>query len=91
MPSQATPGTLEHFLVERYVYYNRTRRGTWQQGRVRHAPYPLLDARLIACEQSLVAAAGIEAAGGPCHVAFSPGVDVEIESVRGLIPERSFA
>ncbi len=37
----AQPGTLEHFLVERYVFYNQAPGGRLQQGRVRHSPYPL--------------------------------------------------
>ena len=35
----ASPGTLEHFLVERYALYT-TARGKLLRGRVQHAPYP---------------------------------------------------
>ena len=43
--TSAAPGTLEEFLIERYVFYNLDRRGQLQQGRVRHRPYPLRAAR----------------------------------------------
>jgi len=83
-PAGAPPGTLEHFLAERYVFYNRARDGCWQQGRVRHAPYRLCSARLLTCEQSLLPAAGLDVAGPPCHVLFSPRVDAEVEPLRRL-------
>ncbi len=77
----AEPGTLEHFLVERYVFYNQSRSGQWQQGRVRHPPYRIAPARLVECQETLLAAGGIAVDEPPCHVVFSPGVDVEIVSL----------
>lgn len=74
----AQPGTLEHFLVERYLLYTRTRRGRLLSGQVHHAGYPLREARLSVLEESLLAAAGIRPEGPPSHVVFSDGVDVEI-------------
>ena len=38
------PGSLDEFLVERYVFFNVGRRGRILQGRVRHSPYPLFRA-----------------------------------------------
>jgi uncharacterized protein len=82
--SIACPGTLEHFLVERYVFYNQLRAGAWQQGRVCHAPYRLWPARLLSCEQSLLPAAGLAVAGPPCHAIFSRRVDAAVEPLRLL-------
>jgi uncharacterized protein len=40
------PGTLEHFLTERYCLYSVTRRGTVVRCEVHHAPWPLQPAEL---------------------------------------------
>ena len=74
----ATAGSLEHFLVERYVLYTQRARGNLLRGRVHHPPYPLTDAALIHLEESLMAAAGIARPKGPVSVLYSPGVDVEV-------------
>ncbi len=77
-------GTLEHFLVERYILYTRASSGPLLSAQVHHAPYPLQAARVIECQQTLAAAAGLEldARAPPAHLAFSPGVDVEIFGLR---------
>ena len=82
----AAPGTLEQFLIERYVFYNLDRRGRLQQGRVRHRPYPLRAARLVSIDESLTAASGLAVQGPPEHVVFSPGLDVEIVGLRTVGP-----
>ncbi|HWU88225.1 MAG TPA: DUF2071 domain-containing protein [Kofleriaceae bacterium] len=58
-PAPAQPGTLEHFLAERYLLYTSTRRGGLLCGAVHHTPYPLQPAEVLACEETLIAAAGI--------------------------------
>lgn len=76
----AEPDSLEYFLCERYLLY--TLRGGKQlwKARVYHTPYPLQDAELLTCEQSLADSIGFPL-GWPKHVIFSPGVRV---SVYGL-------
>jgi hypothetical protein len=78
----AEPGTLEHFLIERYAFYNQAPDGRLLQGRVRHSAYPLQPARLVSFNESLVAASRLDVSGPPCHVVFSSGVDVDIISLR---------
>jgi uncharacterized protein len=80
----AQPSTLEHFLLERYVFYNLAPGGRLQQGRVRHPAYALAPARIVKIDQSLLAASAFHVSGPPCHVAYSPGVDVEIASLRDI-------
>ena len=76
------PGTPEHFLVERYVFFVRRRRGIFAC-RVRHAPYTLHAADVLSLDDGLVAAAGIPALREPPSAAhWSPGVDVEVEWLR---------
>lgn len=74
----ALPGTLEHFLVERYLLYSCGRSGRLFRGQVHHRPYPLRSAQIPHLTESLFSANGIVAGNDPCHVLFSDGVDVEI-------------
>ncbi len=83
-PGSAEPGSLEHFLVERYILYAQGKDGRLYSGRVHHTPYPLREARLIKLEETLVAAAGIAIAHPPEHVLFSDGVSVEIFKLKGV-------
>jgi uncharacterized protein YqjF (DUF2071 family) len=74
----AAPGTLEHFLVERYTLYARHPLLGLLRGQVRHQPYPLRRATVSRLDQSLTAAAGIEGLGPELPPLYSDGVDVEI-------------
>ena len=83
-PGQATPGTLEHFLAERYLLYARSPRGRIYQGQVHHTPYPLREATIVDFQETLLAANGIPRAAQPCHVLFSDGVQVEVFGLRAV-------
>ncbi len=76
----SVPGTLEHFLLERYVLFSETRKGAIRRGQVHHVPYPARRARVERIEQTLLAAAGlpIEPTASPEAVHYSEGVDVEV-------------
>jgi len=50
----ATPGSLEHFLVERYSFFTPDRGGHGlHEGRVAHAPYSLCPVELPVCDADL--------------------------------------
>jgi uncharacterized protein YqjF (DUF2071 family) len=70
------PGSLEYFLIERYLLYS-LHRGQLCQGHVFHSPYPLQTANLDAVEETLVSAAGVVPREFE-HVAYSSGVDVRV-------------
>jgi uncharacterized protein YqjF (DUF2071 family) len=76
-PSPAQPGTLDHFLVERYLLYSYSR-GKLFAGRVRHKPYPLQGAEVFSLDENLIAAAGIARADSApiAHYASSVRVDI---------------
>jgi uncharacterized protein YqjF (DUF2071 family) len=74
----ATPGTFEHFLIERYYLYALTASDVLLRGQVHHRSYPLRGARVVSMEESIVAAAGIERPEERASELFSEGVDVEI-------------
>jgi hypothetical protein len=74
----STEGTLEHFLLERYLLFSQ-RRGRLRKGQVHHPPYPARRATLEAIDESLLRAAGIDREGrAPDAVHYSEGVDVEV-------------
>ncbi|MGW3156949.1 YqjF family protein [Streptomyces sp. NPDC001089] len=74
------PSELEHFLTARWGMHNAF------AGRVGYLPndhpgWPLHRARLLACEENLLAAAGVPAPlGEPVSVLYSPGVPVRLGS-----------
>lgn len=75
----AAPGSLDHFLLERYVAYT-SRHGTRRSFRVQHAPWPQVRTAVKLTDASLLASLGpwardAELIGGN----FAPGVlDVRI-------------
>ena len=75
----AEPGTIEHFLVERYVLYARAGRRLLQ-ARVAHDAYPLQPAEVDGLDESLSAAAGVPGPGGERLLHYSSGVSVRIFS-----------
>ncbi|MCA9711400.1 MAG: DUF2071 domain-containing protein [Myxococcales bacterium] len=81
----SSPGTVEHFLLERYVLYAE-RGGRLQRGRVHHPPYRAREATLHACEETLAAAAGLPGlgAGPPAFVHACDGVDVEMFGLEAV-------
>lgn len=87
----AKPGTLEHFLIERYLLY-AVRRKLIYRGQVHHRPYPLHDAQIGELDEQLLGTHGIDQVSPPCHVMFSPQVNVEVFGLRPICRlERSVA
>jgi len=76
--SHAVPGTLEHFLAERYILYADTGGDSLSIGRVHHVPYPLQRAEAVAWDESLLKAAGIERSNDTPLAHYAEGVDVEV-------------
>ena len=77
-PAAARPGTLEHFLAERYLLYTTAAGGSVRRGAVHHAPYPLQRAEIAECDETLIAAAGIARPTEAPIAHHASGVDVEI-------------
>ncbi len=55
----APPGTLEHWLTERYCLYAQDRRGRLYRGEIHHLPWPLQPAEAEIAENGMAAAHGI--------------------------------
>ena len=79
----ARPGTLEHFLLERYVLY-AAHGGTLYRGRVHHAPYPMQEATVEGLAEDLIAAAGLVRPPRDPLVHYASSVDVEVFGLRAL-------
>lgn len=73
----ATPGTLEHFLAERYILYAR-KGDALLQGRVHHVPYPLQDVELGPWKENLLAASGIARGEETPSALFAKEVTVDV-------------
>jgi len=80
----AEMGTLEFFLVERYLLYSRDEQGALYRGQVHHQPYPLQSARIHLLDENLVHAAGIQRPDVRPLVHYSGGVNVEIFPLRRI-------
>lgn len=79
---ESLPGSLEFFLIERYLLYAH-HHGEWMTGRVHHPPYALHRAEVLAMTDGLVARAGIDPRPIE-HACYAPGVDVHVLPIRGL-------
>jgi hypothetical protein len=76
-PDRAEPGTLEHFLAERYLLYTKASRGLLC-GQVHHTPYPLQTAEIHSLDETMIASAGIHHGPEPPLSHYARGVDVDI-------------
>jgi uncharacterized protein len=81
----ATPGTLEWFLVERYVLFSATPSGKLKEGRVHHPPYRISP---VACQKWSAAPVGWNGmqipTGPPVSMLVAEPVDVTIFPLKTL-------
>ncbi len=78
------PGSLEHFLIERYIMYVQ-KDDELLCGHVHHFPYPLREAKVTFAEQSFLSDLGLHCDRPPDHVLFSEGVSVEVFSLQPVV------
>jgi hypothetical protein len=74
---EATPGSLEHFLTQRFFIYSPSAAGRLWREQVHHAPWPLFPAELVEVRQSLDEAHQLPFLPKRPLAHYSPGVDVE--------------
>lgn len=86
VPEPSQPGTLEHFLVERYTLFCVDGRGRMRSGDVHHQPYRVQPVRDLAVHQTVTTAHGIPVQDHSCpdHALYSPGVEVRISPLQGV-------
>jgi uncharacterized protein YqjF (DUF2071 family) len=77
-PSRAQVGSLEFFLVERYLLYTADEEHNLYRARVHHQPYPIQRAEVQEIEDTLLWAAGIRKQEQPQHRHYAREVNVKI-------------
>ncbi len=75
---EAKPGTLEHWLTERYCLYARSRAGALYRTEVHHAPWPLQHAEAEITVNSMPDPHGIRLPSCPPVLHFARSLDVAI-------------
>jgi len=78
----AVPGTLEHFLAERYILYSQDEARQLYRARVHHQPYPLQKAEIAEADETLVWAAGIRRPENAATRHYARGVNVKVYSLE---------
>ncbi len=84
-PFAAEPGTLEHFLAERYILYAQ-KNDRLCSGRVHHTPYPLQTAQVDRCDESLIATAGLSRPDTELLAHYAEGVSVHVFPLKPVEP-----
>jgi uncharacterized protein YqjF (DUF2071 family) len=79
----AQPGSLEHWLTERYCLYASAPDGALLRGEIHHAPWPLQSASASIATNTMAAAAGVALPAEGPHLLFARRLDVV-----GWTPER---
>ncbi|MCS7209662.1 MAG: DUF2071 domain-containing protein [Fimbriimonadales bacterium] len=94
-PRETEPGTLEHFLVERYTLFT-VHHGVVYSAEVAHLPYAIQPATIIELEQTLTDTAGIPLLDGAPVAFYAPGFGVLASALRPMqiapdMPQNTFA
>jgi uncharacterized protein YqjF (DUF2071 family) len=80
----AKPGTLEHWLTERYCFYTLDKAGSVLRGEVDHPPWALQPAEALIEANTMTAPFGIVLPDSPPLLHFSRKIDVVL-----WMPERA--
>ncbi|HUR83222.1 MAG TPA: DUF2071 domain-containing protein [Thermoanaerobaculia bacterium] len=78
----AVPGTIEHFLCERYILYAQDDDRKLHRARVHHQPYPLQRAEVSRLDETLVWAAGMRRAEGVGLRHYAREVNVKVYALE---------
>lgn len=83
----AEPGSLEFFLVERYILFTTSDgSGRLAAGQVHHPPYPICEAAVPVWDANLIGLGGFELPlRDPDHILMSPGVTVDIFGLQSSV------
>jgi len=80
--ASAEPGSLEFFLIERYVLFSTDRAGVLHEGRVHHPAYQINTPVVSECSAGPGRVAGFDLEGGPVSLLGAQSVDVSIFPLR---------
>lgn len=82
---ETKPGTLEHWLTERYCLYAQSPKGAIYRSEVHHLPWPLQPAEASIDRNDLSRPHGLDIAGPPALLHFSRQIDVVVWSPRKIV------
>lgn len=77
-PYEAQPGTLEHWLTERYCLYAEDAAGCLYRGEIHHVPWPLQKAEATIEYNELPTPHGLPLEGPPALLHFARRIDVVV-------------
>lgn len=77
-----TPGTLDHWLTERYALYTTAADGRLMRGEIHHAPWRLQRAEAVLAANSMTSPLGIELPGTQPLLHFAAVQEVRIWPLR---------
>lgn len=75
---RSRPGSLEHWLTERYCLWARAKDGRLWRGDIHHGPWPLQPARATVEQDTMAAASGLQIPASDPHLLFARHLDVRI-------------
>ena len=78
----AEPGSLEFFLLERYLLFSESRNGKIHCGQVHHEPYQFTGAKVGEYSTAPIEWGNFAVSGEPISKLYSPGVPVNIHPLR---------
>ena len=82
----ARPGSVAHWLTERYSLYTVDRVGRPQIGEIHHVPWPLQPAQALIEANTMGAAAGMALDGPPATLHFARRLEVLVWPLRPVVP-----
>jgi uncharacterized protein YqjF (DUF2071 family) len=80
--THAAPGTIEHFLIERYILYTTDEKHHLHRARVHHQPYPIQRAEVLELEETLVWAAGVRRSEAQPMRHYASEVNVKVYALE---------
>lgn len=81
----AAPGSLEHWLTERYCLYTANGRGQLYRGEIHHAPWPLQPAEAEFQLNTLASPLGLKLSDPPATLHFARSLDVVVWPLRACL------
>lgn len=81
---RAAPGSLAHWLTERYCLYSADRRGRLFRGEINHASWPLQEAQATFSRNTMVAAQGLVLPDLPPVLHFARRLDVVVWGIEPI-------
>ena len=92
-PAPSAPGTLEHFLTERYSLFSRrgfgvprSLRGGLLRGDIEHDPWPLQPAEVVLERNDMFRIAGLEVPSEPPLAHYATDLRVRAQPPRRVAP-----